>query len=229
MKIPNRRRIAVLSVIALLLAAMTTGNLTICDVYVFGPPSAARDLAVTVEAGQTAGSITGSVDDNYVFRLCQTTPVHGVYPVVSCLGGNPCLSVVDLVTSPTTPPGDYIIQYAETYTGLLGIVELARGELRLTVTPSTAPPLDACFEVYQEILKVGEPVAFYAYCSTGAIAQFKWWFNYNGNPSSTPDLTTTDTIIDHTFTTMGQKTVRLVVRTATGEEDEVSHAYTVNP
>ena len=61
-----------------------------------------------------------------------------------------------------------------------------------------------------------------ACCSTSPkddpIVQYKWWWDYNGNPSSTPNATTEFCITDHVYTTPGPRTTRLVVRTENGEE-----------
>ena len=233
MKTLRPRKLAALLVIAALLAALTMGNISICDVIV-GAPDEADTLRVTVQAGQTAAEITTNLFEYYLFRLCPPGAVSGVYPVTRFFGdpgpGDAAIRLVDLVTSTTSPPGHYFVNYTEWYPEFFGTPILAYGVLDLTITSGPDPELlHSCFYAQAEIIQVGVPVTFNATCSTGPIAQYKWWFNYNNNPSSSPSITTTAATAQTTYGSIGQRTVRLVVHAAGGEEAEITHTYVVSP
>lgn len=231
MKTPSPRKLAAPLAIAALLAALTMGNITLCDVALLGLPEEADTLRVTVQAGQTAADIASSVFDAYLFRLCPPGVVSGVYPVSHIFGGPPGITIVDLATSSTTPPGHYFVNYTETYENFpFPSLVLTLGVIDLTITPGPEPELlHSCFYAQAEIIQVGVPVTFNATCSTGPIAQYKWWFDYNNNPSSSPSITTTAATAQTTYGSIGQRTVRLVVHAAGGEEAEITHTYVVSP
>jgi hypothetical protein len=228
MRIPNRHRAFILLAIALLLAGITMGNISICDVLILGPPDQADTLYVNVAAGETQTDVARGIDSKYyLFRLCPPGAVSGVHPITHRLpdGNGGAIVSVDIATSTTTPPGHYRVNYTDSDFRLL-FPFWENGILDLTVTPGAA--LVACYEYYTqtEFITAGIPVTFLSYCSTGPIVLYKWWFSYNGNPNSAPSTTTTDTFIETTLSA-GAHTVRLVVRTATGQEAEISHTYTV--
>ncbi len=204
------------------------GNISICDVLVLGPPDQADTLVVSVAAGDTQTDVTyGNDSEYYLFRLCPPGAVPGVYPITRRLpdGIGGTIVSVDIATSTTTPPGHYLVNYTDSDFRLF-FPFWENGILDLTVTPGAA--LTACYEYVTdgEFITAGIPVTFLSYCSTGPIVLYKWWFSYNGNPNSTPSATTTDTFIQTTFSA-GPHTVRLVVRTGSGQEAEISHTYTV--
>jgi hypothetical protein len=233
MKLPNRHRSGTLLALAVLLAMTTTGYITICDVFLFGEPEVGPDIPVTVEAGDVASDITGSEFGLlYRFSLCGPVP-EGVFPRLRRDGtsfGTPV--VVDLVTSTSTPVGFHQIDYNEGDIGLFTEPYFAVGVVNLTVQPPTNP-VTACMAVFGEgeIIVVNQTTNFYGCCSSSPendpIVQYKWWFDYNGNPSSTPSDITTECMTTHTYTTPGTKNTRLVVRTESGEEAEDTQTIVV--
>jgi hypothetical protein len=133
-------------------------------------------------------------------------------------GSEPTASV-DLVTTSATPPGIYLLQYREASPGSQVI-----GTLELTVEAAEPSDVVSCMAVFGEgeVILVNQSVSFYGCCSTSPendpIVQYKWWFNYNGNPSSPPSATTATCMTTHVYTSPGPRTTRLVVRTESGEE-----------
>ncbi|HKW13364.1 MAG TPA: PKD domain-containing protein [Candidatus Krumholzibacteria bacterium] len=226
------RRTGTLLVLALLLALMTTGNLSICDALILGEPTNdGPTITVSVNAGQTALAFTEASGIYFTFAVCP----YGSLPSGSYLRFNRDTGlgavVMDLVTSPSTPPGHYTTTYVQT-TQQLFYQDFHSGTLDLTVLPAGVS-LTACFYAYSvgEINYANQPIGFYADCSTAPesnpIVQYKWWWNYNGNPNSAPDQTATSTPIDHTYTTPGTKIVRLVVKAQDGSESAVIHNVNV--
>ena len=231
MKKPNRHRTGTLLALAVLLASMTTGYLTICDLFL-GAPEPGDTYYVALKAGETAEDIAGSVtSDFYRFTLCGPVP-EGVYYRVRRdlrgLGGN----TVDLITTTSTPPGHYSIDYVEGGFNPLFAELLLLGQVDLTVAEADQI-LTACFYYFvnSEVILVNQSVSFLSYCSTAppgrTIVQYKWWFNYNGNPSSTPSVVTADYNVPYTYTTAGTRTVRLVVRADNGDEAATAQSITV--
>lgn len=223
MKLPKHRTSALL-VIAVLLAAVTMGNLTWCDVIVHGPPSDADTVRVVLNPGEVARDIrVGFTETLYRFALCPPGAITGVYSRTRRALDS--FVTIDLVTSTNTPPGHYFLTYVEAYEFFRFEPELYRGVIDLTVEAPEAT-VTACMAVFgqNEVIVVNQPVSFYGCCSTSPeedpIVQYKWWFNYNGNPSSSPSATTTSCMTTHTYTSAGTRETRLVVRTQSGEEAE---------
>jgi hypothetical protein len=237
MKLPNPRRLANLTALAVLLAGISTGCLTVCERFLLflqlgifpGPLE-----EVTLEAGDTFEDWADALDFLSMFALCDSVPVRGstipagesysVPPGVYVrtnrdLRGPAPSATVDLVTSASTPPGRYIVQYRD-----ISPSGHVVGTLDLTVQPASHPLVEACVYVYQdgEYILTGQPANFYGCCSQAPeedpIVQYRWWWDYKGSP--TPDATTTTCITTHTYSTPGTKTARLVVRTQSGEEDD---------
>lgn len=223
MKPPRAHRLTVLATIAVLLAAMTMGNISFCDVYLLGEPGVGPTIPITVKAGKTLHDFrAGYIDENYRFILCNPGTVSGVYVQTERSFG--VFTDVNLVTSASTPPGHYTLNYTETSLTTEGPI-FNLGILDLTVLP--ADELTACFYVNSEVILVNSHVDFSAYCSIGPIVLFSWWFDYDGNPTSAPSATTTGYQIQHTYATAGQRTVRLVVRAEGGGEAETSQTVVV--
>lgn len=223
MKETKRHRIGILLVLAVLLAGITTGNLTVCDVF-FGSPMPADNISVTVKVGETAEAIRvqSFAPPEYRFSLCGSIPAGVFYRIRrTWVDEVPAIASVDLVTTTTTPPGHYLIDYVEG--GVSAIpTQLFVGQVDLTVEEA-APSLIACFNYFVEgPILVNQHVNFTAYCSSApagqTIVQYKWWFDYSGGPTSAPSDTTSEFQIDHTYLTAGQRTVRLVVVSSNGDE-----------
>lgn len=230
---PKRHRIGTLLALAILLASMTMGNLTVCDV-VMGEPEAGRDYVISLKAGETALGITGPLlaPDFYRFSLCGPIPDGVYYRIVHEYGllvdGVP--TSVDIITSPGTPPGHYSIDYVEGgLSQLPGSNQLLVGKIDLTILPPDAA-LVACFHLSSEGPITINHAVFFIGCSSAppgqTIVLYKWWFDYDGNPSSDPSLLGPDPNVQHTYTTAGSRTVRLVVVTDDG--DEAATAQSVN-
>ena len=232
MKLPNRRTGALL-VLALLLAAISTGSLTICDAFIYGEPQDGGPIVVTLQAGDVATDITGSDGFSYRFDVCPTgsLPEGAYFQAVRDTRGLGSVSI-NLVTTTNTPPGNYQLPYVESDVLLFGSF-LYTGILDLTVTAPDVT-LTACLYAFSEseILLVNQPITFYGCCSQSTeanpIVQYKWWYNYNGNPSSAPDATTTFCESERTYTTPGAKAARLVVRAQNGDEAATAQTITVN-
>jgi hypothetical protein len=232
MKPPRVRRTVTLSVLAILLAALSTGSFTICDAFIFSDPIATDDIILTLKAGESELDIAGSGGSYYRFILCPTGSVpDGVYLRHNRDTRGKGFVSVDLVTDTNAPPGHYVLQYIENDVFFLGPVTYS-GVFDLTIEePDVA--LTACFYAYSkgEILVVNQPIIFDGICSQATeqypIVQYRWWFNYNGNPGSTPDDITKDAQTSHTYTTSGPKTVRLVVRASNGSEAATASVITV--
>lgn len=233
MKLPNHRRLGTLATLAVLLAAMTTGCLTLCEAFLGVKPADGPDVSVTVPAGNTANNFATLGGFFSRFAVCDfplapnsvipagasTSVPGGVYVRTNRnLTGSEPVSSVDLVTTAATPPGVYVLQYRET--GGSHVV----GTLNLTVEAAEPSDVVACMAVFGEfeVIQVNTTTNFYGCCSTSPesdpIVQYKWWFSYNGNPSSPPSATTTTCMTTYTYPTPGPRTTRLVVRTESGEE-----------
>lgn len=227
---PRTRRTGTLLALAVLLAAISTGGLTICDAFLFGAPEPGGTIPVTVQAGNTAPGIAESGGYFYRFSLCGPLP-QGAYLRSNRDTRGDGYTTVDLVTGTGTPPGNYQIPYVESDIDLFGPI-LYAGTFDLTVTQADVT-VEACLYVYSEneLLLVNQPLSFYGCCSSSPmndpIVQYKWWFNYNGNPSSSPDATTTTCQTQHTYASAGAKSVRLVVRTQGGDEGAATETITV--
>ena len=227
---PRTRRTGTLLVLAVLLAAISTGGLTICDAYIWGEPLLGDTIVVNLQQGETEPDIARSDGIFYRWVLCGTLPEGTYLREKRDLRGDGLVSI-DLVTTLNTPPGHYQIPYVESDVYFLGSV-LYAGTIDLTVTAAPVT-LTACLYCFSqaEILVVNQPITCYGCCSESTqddpIVQYKWWFNYNGNPNSPPDATTTVCETEHTYTTVGQKSVRLVVRTQSGQEAATGQTITV--
>src|SRR5262249_34254434 len=111
------RRTGTFLILGLLLAAMTTGSLSLCDAFIFGtPPSDAPTLGVSVHAGDTRLGFAEAVGVYATYGICPPRSL----PAGAYLRLNrdfthltPTFSV-DLVTSPSTPPGSYTMTYVKT-------------------------------------------------------------------------------------------------------------------
>lgn len=237
MKRPNPHRTGILAALTLLLAGSTTGLLPVCEPVEEEKPQAGATLYVTLEAGEEATDINDAFDFFSRIALCDfglpltgsleaggSTIPSGVY--LQCnrdLRGEEPLASVDLKTNAATPPGHYLLQYR-----MASLTSIVTGTLDLTVQPAQAPLVQACLYVYGEgenpVIVVNQNTNFYGCCSLSPendlIVQYKWWWDYNGNPLSAPSLTTTLCLTDHTYTSVGPRTTRLVVRTQSGEEAE---------
>jgi hypothetical protein len=231
MKHPNRHRTGTLLALAVLLASMTTGYITICD-FVLGEPEDGGTFFVSLKAGETAEDITGAFESEfYRFSLCSPVPEGVFYRINRDLRGSGDTSV-DIITSAATPPGHYTIDYVEGGFDPGAPNVLLLGQIDLTVAEPDQT-LTACFYYYGmfEFVVVNQPVSFLAYCSTvpagRSIVQYKWWFNYNGNPSSPPSEIDTDYETQYTYTSAGAKTVRLVVRADNGDEAATERSFNV--
>lgn len=234
MKLPNRHRLGTFTALALLLAGVSTGGLTLCEAFFGGEPEAGEDFVVTVPAGNTVG-LAEALNALGRFALCNSlvraeggsTIPAGVYARTTrdLRGPTPSASV-DLVTTSATPPGRYVIEYRSTEPGsyAIGTIDLTVEEVHSDVT--------ACMAVFGEgeFILVNQTVNFYGCCSQSPendpIVQYKWWFNYNGNPSSAPSQTTPGCMTTTTYGTPGTKNTRLVVRTESGLEAE--DTYTID-
>jgi hypothetical protein len=144
------------------------------------------------------------------------------------LRGEPS-ATVDLVTALSTPVGSYVLEYRDASPGSYVV-----GQLNLTIEAAPDPEVTACMAVFgeNEVIVVNQIVNFYGCCSFSnnkedPIVQYKWWFNYNGNPSSSPSQTTTICSTTTTYTTPGVRNTRLVVRTQSGLEAEDTQQITV--
>ncbi len=242
MKLPNR--IGTLTVLAVLLAGMSMGFISWCEFILGIEPGEGENFVFEVEAGETISNWAGLLALLERLALCEalfvaedgstiaaeggSTIPPGVYlrTTRDLRGAEPTASV-DLITSASTPPGRYLISYQRA--GLNGYVT---GTCDLTVLPG-AHPVTACIYVYQdgEVIVVNQPVNFYGCCSSSPkddpIVQYRWWWDYNGNPNSAPSQTTTTCLTTHTYATTGTKNARLVVRTDSGEEAEDLQAIVV--
>lgn len=228
------RKTGTLLVLAVLLAAISTGSITICDALIFDVFDDAEPIVVSLKAGDTATQILTADDFLFRFGVCPSNALpQGAYFRYNrdALGAGTVS--VDLVVERTTTPGHYPLLYAATAATIFQGGAVYQGTLDLTVLPPDES-LVACFYAYGagEVLLVNQPIGFYAYCSTqletNPIVQYKWWFNYNGNPSSMPDATTTDSQVNHTYSTPGAKPVRLVIRAQNGDEAAKAQTITVN-
>lgn len=224
----NRHRVGILLALAVLLASMTTGSLTICDVL-FGTAEEGETYVVSLKAGETEFYVTGALilEPLYRFSLCSPVPEGVYYRNVRNDFFDPAFSSVDLITSNTTPPGHYVIDYVEVFS----LQQVKLGQLDLTVqVPDRI--LTACFNVLVDgPILINQHVNLSAYCSTApagqTIVQYKWWFDYSGGPTSLPSATTSEFQIDHTYVTAGQRTVRLVVVSNNGDEAATAQSITV--
>jgi hypothetical protein len=237
-KSPNRRQTRTLLALAALLAAMSTGCLSLCELFFGVKPEPGPTVTVTVQAGNNANGFAALAAFLSRFALCDfdvssessryipagasTVVPAGVYCRTNRdLRGSEPTATVDLVTSASTPPGQYMLEYRDASPGSYVV-----GTLNLTIEPGEAPLVQACLYVYGdgEVIVVNQNTNFYGCCSLAPeddpIVQYKWWFDYNGNPSSAPSATTTLCLTDYTYTTPGPRTTRLVVRTQSGEEAE---------
>lgn len=244
MKLAKHRRLGTLATLAVLLAAMSTGALSLCEIFFGVVPEDGPDVAVTVTAGNTANdfaslgsllsriavcnlSVTSESSERIPAGAGTVVPA-GVYCRTNRdFRGKPVVSA-DLVTSSSTPPGNYVLEYRDASPGSYIV-----GTLNLTV--EAAEPNDVVAELYvtskNEFLLVNEPVILYGCLSqspaSDPIVEYRWWFNYNGNPSSPPSEITTICTNNYTYTTPGTKTARLVVRTQNDNEDEDVQTFNV--
>ncbi|HXV14535.1 MAG TPA: hypothetical protein VEC56_10055 [Candidatus Krumholzibacteria bacterium] len=235
MKLPNRHRFATLTALAVLLAGMTTGCLTLCEALLGIEPEPGKDFVVVVPAGEQA-TLADALYWLSRITLCLdeiAAEGGGIAPTgVYCrtsrdFRGSEPTATAELVTSASTAPGRYFIpyRYADPTTFITGTVDLTVEEnqsgvvAELYITSKTEVPV------------VNEPVITYGCLSTSPasdpIVEYRWWFNYNGNPSSTPSEVTTICTNSTVYTTPGTKTVRLVVRTQSGSEAEDIQTFTV--
>jgi hypothetical protein len=231
---PRLRRTGTLLALAVLLAFISTGSISLCDAILFGEPEPVGPaIDITVQAGETAENFAEAGGPYLLFNVCPAGSLpSGAYVRVNrSLSEEIAFTGFDLVTSLDTPPGEYTAIYVRTEFNFLS-PDFVSGTFNLTVLPAETT-LAACFYAYSEgeINRVNQPISFYAYCSlapeANPIVQYKWWWNYNGNPSSSPDQTVTSTPVDHTYSTAGTKTVRLVVRAQNGDESAVTETVTV--
>lgn len=243
MRLPNRHKLGTLTALAALLAWMSTGSLTICELMFGVDPVTGPTINVTLPAGENASNITllGAIFSR--FALCNlateratssaipagtlTTVPTGVYTRCNRdLRGEPS-ATVDLITSASTPPGHYLLEYRDASPGSYVI-----GTLDLTVEPGQSD-VTACMAVFGEgeVIVVNQTVTYYACCSSGPpgdpVVEYKWWFNYNGNPSSAPSRTVTQCETTSSYTTPGTKNVRVVVKTQSGLTAEDTQAIVV--
>ncbi len=241
MKLPNSRKLRTMTALGVLLAAMSTGCLTLCEIFFGAEPEDGDDIFVTASAGSSANNAFALFNFLSRVALCngdlsQATTVGGGNTIVPAgvylrtsrdLRGAEPTATVDLVTSSNTPEGVYTLQYRETAPGTYVI-----GTLYLTIEHEDLP-VQACMAVYgsEEFIVVGQSASFYGCCSFSSdiedpIVQYKWWWDYNGNPSSSPSQTTTTCMTTHTYNTAGPRTTRLVVRTQSGLE--AADLYEIN-
>ncbi len=239
MKLPNRKHTALFA-IAVLLAAITMGCLGPCEALLLGIIiTDGGPIFLTAPAGSQANSF-------YPIGLFELLAICDGPAKLATAGGTVAVpagvyartrrdltaseptATCDLVTSSSTPPGHYILEYRTTSpTGQ------TRGTLDLTIEEGAPSDVTACLYAYGdgEIIFVNQQVNFYGCCSfappTDPIVQYKWWFNYNGNPASAPSQTTSSCLTTHTYTTPGTKNTRLVVRTESGVEAEDTQSILV--
>jgi len=232
---PRIRRTGTLIILAVLLAAISTGSLTICDALIFTDLIDEGTISETVKAGEEVRDFTGSQGFLYRFAVCPPSSLpEGVYIRLRRDTRGLGSVSVDIVTDSNVIPGNYQVPFAETEF-FPEAAEMYIGTLDLTVTPPDPIALVACFYAYGkgEYLRVNQPISFYAYCSEATeanpIVLYKWWFNYNGNPNSTPDATMTlpTDHVNHTYSSAGNKPVRLVVRAQNGDEAATAQTITV--
>ncbi len=247
MRLPNRHRFATLSALAVLLAAMSTGSLSLCEIFFGIDPEAGPDINETVPAGNTVNDFASLGSFYSRIALCDfpltaessrfipaganTQVPAGVFCRTNRDLRDKGIVSADLVTSTSTPPGVYVLQYRDASPGSYII-----GTLNLTIEERAPSDVTACMAVFGkgEVILVNQTAQFYGCCSLAPendpIVQYKWWFNYNGNPSSAPSQTTATCMTSTTYGTPGVKNTRLVVRTESGIEAEDTQQITVfNP
>ena len=237
MQLPNHRKLGVLLTLAVLLSAITMGCLGPCEAFIVGIViQNGGTITINVHAGESASDIS-PIGFLGIFSICESSVVAeggtttalpvGVYSRTRRdLTGSEPTATVDCVTTSQTPPGHYILEYRETSpTGQV------RGTLDLTVEASQSN-VTACLYALGEVYNVNHEIEFYACCSLAPpddpIVQYKWWYDYNSNPSQPPSATTSACITYHTYTSAGAKYIRLVVRTQSGLTAEESHIIVVN-
>lgn len=235
MKILNHRT-GTLTTLAVLLAGLCMGFIPLCELIANSEPETGDDIDATAEAGNTVHDLT-LLDVFARIAMCElgvvaeggpTAIPSGVYLRTSRdLRGTPS-ATVDLVTSASTPPGVYVIEYRKA-----GLGSYVTGTLNLTIQPGSSL-VQACLYVFQgegDVIIVNQVATFYGCCSLAPpedpIVQYKWWFDYNGNPSSSPSTTTAFCEATHTYASTGTRTARLVVRTQSGEEAEDTQTINV--